>query len=155
MTKIITVDSFNFVGTNFRGLGKKAFRGIVKACSLYVNFSLSIPAFPYLLPKYSVVRKATVITNQGYIVQQYTKCGWSFYKFLTNPLWHDFSLCYHFTSIKLGLEIFNVTAFWINWNITNIFFIVYCKMFWCFRSILLFWFLLCMCIYVCKQMSDT
>ena len=25
-----TVNSFNFVGTNFRGLGKKAFRGIVK-----------------------------------------------------------------------------------------------------------------------------
>lgn len=48
---------------------------IQKACSLYVNFSLSIPAFPYLLPKYSLVQKATVITNQGYIVQQYTKCG--------------------------------------------------------------------------------
>ena len=27
---LITVNSFNFVGTNFRVLGKKAFRGIVK-----------------------------------------------------------------------------------------------------------------------------
>jgi hypothetical protein len=28
--KTYTVNSFNFIGTNFRGLGKKTFRGIVK-----------------------------------------------------------------------------------------------------------------------------
>ena len=35
---LITVNSFNFVVTNFRGLGKKAFRGIVKFVDCHFKF---------------------------------------------------------------------------------------------------------------------